>query len=124
MGAPAATTGDAAAECLAVDEPLEAPVLELDDGLVGAVGGEADLDLAGVGGIGSYCQVGAQGDDAVGVEPVDAAGALGLADDQAAVLENTDTTNRVRAQALLALGWLDRRDSPAWRCGGILTLIK
>jgi hypothetical protein len=51
-GAPAATIGDAVAECLAVDDPLDVPVLELDGGLVGAVGGEADLDLAGVGGVG------------------------------------------------------------------------
>jgi hypothetical protein len=34
------------------DDPLDVPVLELDGGLVGAVGGEADLDLAGVGGAG------------------------------------------------------------------------
>jgi hypothetical protein len=37
---------------LAFDESDELPVFEGDGGLVGAVGGEADLDLAGVGGVG------------------------------------------------------------------------
>jgi hypothetical protein len=62
MGAPAATTGDAAAECLAVDEPLEA---------------RTRIRLTEYG-----------------------------------------------RKLSLALGWLDRRDSPAWRGGVILTLIK
>jgi hypothetical protein len=53
MGAPAATTGDAAAECLAVDEPLEA---------------RTRIRLTEYG-----------------------------------------------RKLSLALGWLDRRDSPAWR---------
>src|SRR4029453_10140546 len=43
---------DPVAQRLAVDQPLQVPVLEGDGGLVGAGGGEADLDLAGVGGVG------------------------------------------------------------------------
>src|SRR5512132_4515043 len=49
---PAAATGDPVAERLAVDQPLQMPVFEADGALVGAVGAEADLDLAGVGGVG------------------------------------------------------------------------
>ena len=37
---------------LAVDEPVEVPVVEFDGGLVGSVGGKAHLDLARVFGVG------------------------------------------------------------------------
>jgi hypothetical protein len=37
---------------LAVDEPFQEAVFQFDGGLFGSVGGEADLDLAGVGGVG------------------------------------------------------------------------
>src|SRR4029453_860034 len=49
---PAAATGDPITERLAVNQPVEQPVFQLDGGLSGAVGAEADLDLAGVLGIG------------------------------------------------------------------------
>src|SRR5512132_629928 len=49
---PAAATGDSVAERLAVDEPVKEPVFQVNGGLVRAVGGEPDLDLAGVVGIG------------------------------------------------------------------------
>src|SRR4051794_41633242 len=49
--APAAATGDPVAQRPAVDEPVEVAVLQLDGGLVRTVGGEPQLDLAGVRGI-------------------------------------------------------------------------
>src|SRR4029450_8625801 len=46
------TAGDPITQGLAVDEPLQVSVFEGDGGPLGSVGGEADLDLAGVGGVG------------------------------------------------------------------------
>src|SRR4029450_10527615 len=46
------TAGDPITGRLAVDQPLQVSVFEGDGGPLGSVGGKADLDLAGVGGVG------------------------------------------------------------------------
>jgi hypothetical protein len=47
-----ALDGDGVVDHLAVDQPVQQPVLQLDRGLLRSVGGEAHLDLAGVVGVG------------------------------------------------------------------------
>jgi hypothetical protein len=59
-------------------------------------------------------EVGAQGGHAVGVEPVDAAGALGLADDQAAVFEHAQVLGDGRSGDRQLLGQVsDRAGAPS-----------
>jgi hypothetical protein len=56
-GTPAPTGfDDLVVQDLALDEPVDVTVLELDCGLVGPVSVEADFDLAGVLGSSSNCQ--------------------------------------------------------------------